>query len=108
MKVLLDENLPHRLRSRLAQHEVFTVGYLGWNGLKNGALLAAAEADGFEVFVTGDRNLSYQQNLGSRRIGIVTLSAINWPIVRNYLQAIADAVDRAVPGSMPRCIAAPS
>ena len=99
MKVLLDENLPHRLRPWLARHEVFTVGYMGWNGLKNGALLAAAEAGGMEVFVTGDRNLSYQQNLASRRIAVVSLSAINWPITRNHLQVIADAGDRAVMGS---------
>ena len=99
MRVLLDENLPHKLRPWLARHEVFTVGYMGWNGLKNGSLLAAAEAGGMEVFVTGDRNLTYQQNLASRRLSMVTLSAVNWPIVRNHLQTIVDAVDKAAPGS---------
>lgn len=56
MKVLLDEHLPHRLRNNLGKHDVFTVSYKGWSGLKNGGLLFAAESDGFEVFVTGDQN----------------------------------------------------
>lgn len=57
MKVLLDENLPQLLRN----HEVFTVRYQGWAGLKNGELLKAAEDNGFEVFVTGDQTLLYEQ-----------------------------------------------
>ena len=55
MKVLLDENLAHRLRKNLGAHEVFTVSYKGWAGLKNGELLRAAEDDGIEVFLTGDQ-----------------------------------------------------
>jgi len=50
VKVLLDEQLPHRLRKHLGAHEVFTVDYMGWAGLKNGELLNVAEAEGFEVF----------------------------------------------------------
>lgn len=99
MKVLLDEDLDHRLRKSLDGHEVFTVRYLGWAGLKNGELLVAAEQGGIDVFVTGDQNLSYQQNLDARRLAIVTLSATNWPIVRNHVTQIAAAIDRAVPGS---------
>ncbi len=72
---------------------------MGWGGLKNGALIAAAEAEGIEVFVTGDRNLAYQQNLTGRRMAIVTLSAHNWPIIRNHVITIAHAVDVATPGS---------
>ena len=60
MKVLLDENLPHRLRNHLGSHDVFTVRYQGWSGLKNGELLRAAENDGFDVFLTGDQTLSYE------------------------------------------------
>ena len=58
MKVLLDENLAHRLRNNLGAHEVFTVGYRGWAGLKNGELLRIAEENGIEVFLTGDQTLS--------------------------------------------------
>lgn len=99
MKILLDENLSYELRHSMTEHEVFTVRYMGWGGLKNGALIAAAESSGIEVFVTGDRNLSYQQNLAGRRMAIITLSAHNWPIIRDHVQAIARAVGTATPGS---------
>jgi hypothetical protein len=96
---LLDENLSYDLRRGMTNHDVVTVRYMGWGGLKNGALIAAAEAEGIEVFVTGDRNLAYQQNLTGRRLAIVTLSAHNWPIIRDHVQTIASAVDVATPGS---------
>ena len=67
MKVLLDENLDHRLRKHLGSHEVFTASFPGWDGLKNGKLLEAAEMAGFEVLVTGDQTLCYEQNLSERR-----------------------------------------
>lgn len=56
MKVLLDENLPHRLRKSVVAHEVITVSFKSWAGLKNGELLRTAEDDGIEVLVTGGRN----------------------------------------------------
>ena len=99
MRVLLDEDLPHKLRQNLPGHDVSTVSYMGWSGLKNGELLKAAEVAGFEVFLTGDQKLSYQQNLKERLIGIVTLSAQEWPIIKNHLAAISAAIDAAVPGS---------
>lgn len=72
MRVLLDEQLPHRLRKHLGMHDVCTVDYMGWAGLKNGELLGVAEADGFYVFLAGDKKLTYQQNLAARRMAIVT------------------------------------
>lgn len=99
MRVLLDEDLPHKLRQNLPGHDVSTVSYMGWSGLKNGELLKAAEVAGFEVFLIGDQKLSYQQNLKERLIGIVTLSAQEWPIIKSHLAAILAAVDAAVPGS---------
>ncbi|AEU35617.1 DUF5615 family PIN-like protein [Granulicella mallensis] len=99
MKVLLDEDPPHKLRQNLPGHDVSTVSYMGWSGLKNGELLRTAEAADFEVFLTGDQKLSYQQNLKERLIGIVTLSAQEWPIIKSHLPAIAAAVDAALPGS---------
>jgi hypothetical protein len=62
VKVLLDENLDHRLRRHLPGHEVFTVSYQGWDGLGNGKLLQAAEDATFDVLVTGDPTLRYEQN----------------------------------------------
>ena len=99
MKVLLDEDLPHKLRLALLNHDAKTVAYLGWNGLRNGELLSSAESAGFGVFITGDQNLQYQQNLKQRRIGVVVLSAQDWPTLKNYLAEIAAAVDQALPGS---------
>lgn len=99
MKVLLDEDLPHNLRLHLPPHDVSTVAYLGWDGMKNGDLLRAAESVGFEVLVTGDKNLSYQQNLKERRIGLVVLSAQDWPTISQRFIEIGSAVDQATPGS---------
>ena len=70
MKLLLDECLDWRLRRDLSGHEVKTVQEMGWNGIKNGRLLALAQAD-FEVFITADRNLSFQQNIANFSIAVV-------------------------------------
>ncbi|MDQ2844131.1 MAG: hypothetical protein M3Y72_24445 [Acidobacteriota bacterium] len=102
MKVLLDEDLDHRLRTSLiplSQHEVVTVRYMGWAGLQNGELLKTAEENGIEVFITRDKNLSYQQNLSERRMAIVALSATNWPIIKNHVPQISAAIDNAAPCS---------
>jgi hypothetical protein len=63
MKVLLDDNLPHLLRLELPGHDVYTVAYMNWSGVQNGELLRRAAADGFDVLVTNDRGLEYQQNV---------------------------------------------
>ena len=102
MKVLFDHNLPHKLRTnlaRLGQHEIVTTSYMGWAELKNGELLRTAEESGLDVFVTGDKSLIDEQNPGGRRLAIIALSANNWPIIRNHLPRILDAIDNAVPGS---------
>jgi hypothetical protein len=101
VKVLLDENLPHRLRNHFGSHEVFTVRYQGWSGLENGELLRTAENEGFDVFLTGDQTMSYEQNLSGRRIAVVVLSAIEWHILRHRLLTIQAAIDAAAPGSHP-------
>ena len=85
VKVLLDENLDHALRTILGDNEVVAVSYMGWAGLKNGELLRAAEDAGIDVLLTGDRTLAYEQNLTGRRLAIVTLSAMQFPIIRESL-----------------------
>ena len=102
MRVLLDENLPHKLRAHLSEHETVTVSYLGWGGLKNGELLAKAEESGIDVLVTGDRAMEYQQRVEGKKIAVVALSANNWPIIRDHVDAIVTAVGAAVPGTMTR------
>ena len=76
MRVLLDECVPRRLRWELSGHEVFTVTGHGWSGIKNGKLLALADAE-FDVFLTVDQNLKYQQNLTAFRIAVILLVARN-------------------------------
>ena len=98
-KLLLDENIPHKTRELLAQHEVFTVAYMGWAGIKNGDLLDAAEREGFEVLVTSDQGFPHQQNLQGRKIAIVVLGNQQWPVLRAHVQAVVDAVNTALPGS---------
>lgn len=99
MKVLLDENLDHALRMLLGSHEVFTVTYMGWTGLKNGELLREAEENGIEVLLTGDQSIGYQQNLAGRRIAIVAVSAIQLPVLMKYLPQIVLAIENAAAGS---------
>ncbi|MEK6334100.1 MAG: DUF5615 family PIN-like protein [Acidobacteriota bacterium] len=74
MRVLLDECVPRKLRRELAEHEVLSVTERGWSGIENGELLALAEAE-FDVFLTVDQNLKYQQNLKAFNIGILVLVA---------------------------------
>ena len=92
-KVLLDENLPHTLRHFLAHHDTQTAAYAGFAGLKNGQLLAAAESAAFDVLVTGDRTLHLEQNLSWRKLSIVSLSAISWPVIEPHMTRIVAAVD---------------
>ena len=100
MRVLLDENLDHRLRNHLGAHEVFTVGYKRWAGLGNGELLRTAEANGIEVFLTGGQTLAFEQNLAGRRLAVVVLSSVEFLILENSLPLIVSAIDQAVPGSL--------
>ncbi len=77
MLILLDEQLPRQLVRHFAGHSVRTVQQQSWAGLKNGVLLGKAEAAGFTVLVTGDQSLEHQQNLASRKLGIVVLIAVS-------------------------------
>ena len=74
MKLLLDECIDRRLAKDLEEHDVKTVPQMGWAGIKNGALLTLAEQE-FDVFITVDRNLSFQQNLPKFNIAVLVLHA---------------------------------
>jgi hypothetical protein len=73
MRVLFDQATPVPIRAYLDRHEVRTASQQGWDTLKNGELLTAAEGAGFEVLLTTDKNLRYQQNLAVRKIAVVVL-----------------------------------
>jgi predicted nuclease of predicted toxin-antitoxin system len=74
MRILLDESLPHDLAAMIVGHQVSTVSNEGWKSVKNGKLLALA-ASKFDVFITADRNLEFQQNLSTLPISVVVLVA---------------------------------
>ena len=97
MRILFDQGTPAPLRSHL-KHEVATVVDLGWSTLSNGELLTQAEAAGFEVLVTTDQNLKYQQNLPRRRIGIAVLTKASWPRIERDVANVCARIDALTPG----------
>ena len=99
MRVLFDQGTPVPLRQYLTGHTISTAYELGWATLKNGELLRSAEERGFEVIVTIDTNLRYQQNLAARRIAVVVLSTPSWPRIRVVAEHVASAINSASVGS---------
>jgi hypothetical protein len=99
MLVLFDQGTPVGIRDSLPTHIVKTAHEQGWSALLNGDLLRAAEEAGFDVLLTTDKNLPYQQNLTNRRIAIVVLGRNRWSLVRPALAQIAGAISKATPGS---------
>ncbi len=83
----------------MTSHEVSTAFERGWSRLQNGELLVAAESAGFDVFVTTDTNLKYQQNLRDRTIAIVVLSTPSWPRIERTASAVIEAIEAANPAS---------
>jgi hypothetical protein len=87
------------LRKLLNSHQVETAFEPGWSRLTNGELLAVAELEGFQVFITTDKNFRNQHNFAGGRIAIVVLSSTSWPRIRKAAAAINQAVDATSPGS---------
>ena len=102
MRVLLDECLPRRLKRELSDHQVYTVPEMGWAGVKNGALLRLIQDAAFDVFVTIDGNLTYQQNLSGVSLAIVVLSASDNTIesLRPLAPDILAAIERISAGEI--------
>jgi hypothetical protein len=96
--VLFDQGTPVPLRHALVGHTVETAFELGWGTLQNGALIAAAESQGFEVLLTTDKNLKYQQNLTGRHLAVIVLSTTSWPRIRTATAKVLRAVESARPG----------
>jgi len=93
MRILLDESLPKELQSEISGHDIRTVAEMGWSSLKNGDLLARC-AGRFEVFLTADQNLRYQQNLNALPVAVIVLAAKSnriadlRPLIPDLLRAI--------------------
>ena len=100
MHILFDKNVPVGVRRFLLKHEVHTVVEMQWpDQLENSELLKVAEQSGFDVMVTSDQNIRYQQNLTGRKLAFVVLGSNIWPVVRDHGAAIPAKVDAATPGN---------
>jgi hypothetical protein len=100
MLILFDQGTPRGIARALVGHTVKEARAQGWDTLANGELLAAAEAAGFHLFLTTDKNIRYQQNLSNRKIAIVVLGKARWRLIRPRLAAILAAVNATTPGSV--------
>src|SRR6266571_2237482 len=93
MRILLDESLPRKLASELTGHETQTVQKRGWSGLKNGQLLQIASRE-FQILLTGDRNLEFQQNVEAPPIAVIVLVAVN-----NRIETLRPLIPRVLEAS---------
>lgn len=99
MRILFDQATPVPIRAYLGQHTVRTASQEGWSTLRNGDLLKVAEVAGFDVLLTTDKNLRYQQNLAGRRIAIVVLGLQQWPLLQPHVQRVVEAINGVGHGS---------
>jgi len=99
MLILFDHGTPRGLAAGLAGHEVREAKAQGWDRLTNGELLAAAENAGFNVLLTTDKNIQYQQKLSGRKLAIIVLGKARWKLIRPMIPQILAAVNSCRPGS---------
>jgi hypothetical protein len=99
MRILFDQGTPVPIAAYLREHVVRTALEEGWDRLENGDLLKTAERAGFDLLLTTDNNIAYQQNLADRKIAIVVLSRNRWRMVQRVIREIVTAIREAQPGS---------
>ena len=100
MRILFDHNVPRQLRRHLVGHDVDVAEERGWAVLGNGALLGRAEEAGYEVVITADKNMPYQQNLGRRNLALIVLGTNRWPLIEPGIEDIRNALDGTRPSEM--------
>jgi hypothetical protein len=99
MRVLFDQATPLPIRPYLVGHSVSTAAQQGWATLRNGDLLKLAEDAGFDILLTTDKNMRYQQKLSGRKIAILVLGQQQWPKLRLHVHLIREAIHACTPGS---------
>jgi hypothetical protein len=99
MKILFDNGTPNPMARSLVGHQVTFARKIGWHELENGELIERAESAGYEILLSTDKNIRYQQNLTRRKIALVVLGNSQWPRVRLHLDRIVAAVNACTPGS---------
>src|SRR6185369_2310444 len=97
VKIIIDECVLHIVKKRLPHRQIKTVQEMGWAGVKNGELLKLVEAE-FDVFITSDKNLHYQQNLENRAIAILLLPSNQVPLIENLLPQIDEELENIQSG----------
>jgi len=97
LKILLDECTPRLVKRRLPQFIIQTVQEMGWSGIKNGRLLNLAEGH-FDILVSTDQNLPYQQNLSGKKLAVIILPSNKVPIVAQLIPALEEALKVIQPG----------
>ena len=101
MRILLDENMPHGFRALLVGHDVFTVQWLGWGAVKNGDLLRKADGQ-FELLITVDRGIKYQNNFSDKKISLVTMvtKGNRMRDLSPFAPTILNRIENLTPGSV--------
>jgi hypothetical protein len=99
MKILFDNGTPKPIARSLTGHEISYARQIGWHELENGELIEKAEQAGFDLLLSTDKNIQYQQNLSRRKIALVVLGNSQWPMVQLCLDRIVVVIDAAKPGS---------
>ena len=99
MKILFDNGTPKPIARTLTGHEVTFARQIGWHELANGELIQQAEDAGYDMLLSTDKNIRYQQDLSGRKIALVVLGNSQWPMVRQHLDKISEAVNASTPGS---------
>jgi len=99
MRILVDESLPRYVKRMLPAHVALTVQDMGWTGTKNGKLLSLAEGQ-FDVFLTADKNLRYQQNLAAKKLAIIVFPSNRLSIVQMLQDRLDAALADVTPGQV--------
>ena len=100
MRILFDKGTPRPLRRRLFGHEVETSVERGWDTLANGVLMDRAEEAGFDVLLTTDQSIRYQQNMSNRQIAVVVLMNTSWPRMARNTEVVRIALEGLQPGEL--------
>jgi hypothetical protein len=98
MKIIIDECVPYIVKKGLTQRQIKTVREMGWSGIQNGELLRLVNGE-FDIFITSDKNLRYQQNLENVNLSIILLPSNQVPVVKGLLSQIDDAISSIKPGN---------
>ena len=100
MRILFDHDTPRPLRRYLVEHTVHTANERGWAEARNGDLLDNAERDGYEVLITADQSMRYQQNMTGRQVAVIVLLSNRWPRVQLRIEEIRATLEGMKPGEV--------